>query len=51
MFRAVAGLDNGTSLVDDVLDLTGLNISLIENSVLAKYAADGVEDGIALLNR
>jgi carboxylesterase 2 len=51
IFLAVAGLDNGTSLVDDVLDLTGLNISLIENSVLAKYAADGVEDGIALLNR
>jgi carboxylesterase 2 len=51
IFLAVAGLDNGTSLVDGVLDLTGLNISSIENSVLAKYAADGVEDGIALLNR
>jgi carboxylesterase 2 len=45
IFLAVAGL------VDGVLDLTGLNISSIENSVLAKYAADGIEDGVALLNR
>jgi carboxylesterase 2 len=51
IFLAVAGLDNGTSLVDGVLDLTGLNISSIESSVLAKYAADGIEEGIALLNR
>jgi carboxylesterase type B len=51
VFLAVAGLDNGTSLVDGVLDLTGLNISSIENSLLAKYAADDVEDDSALLSR
>ena len=51
IFLAVAGLDSGTKLVDGVLDLTGLNISSIENSLLSKYAAEGIDGGIALLNR
>ena len=48
IFLAVAGLDDGTSLVDGVFDLTGLKISSIENSLLSKYVA---ETGSALLNR
>jgi carboxylesterase 2 len=51
IFLAVAGLDSGTDLVDGVLELTGLNISSIENSLLSKYAAEGIDGGIALLNR
>lgn len=51
IFLAVAGLDNGTSLVEGILELTGLDISSIEDSVLVKYAADGIEDVSALLNR
>ena len=48
---AVAGLDSGTSVVDSVLALTGLNISSIENSLLSMYAAKGIDGGLALLNR
>lgn len=51
IFLAVAGLDSGTSVVDGVLALTGLNISSIENSLLSMYAAKGVDGGLALLNR
>lgn len=51
IFLAVAGLDSGTNLVDGVLAVTGLNISSIENSLLSKYAAEGIDGGLALLNR
>jgi carboxylesterase 2 len=51
IFLAVAGLDSGTSLVDGVLELAGLNISSIENSLLSMYAAKGIDGGLALLNQ
>lgn len=51
IFLAVAGLESGTSVVEGVLELTGLNISSIENSLVSMYAAKGIDGGIALLNR
>ncbi|GAB7329379.1 hypothetical protein MBLNU13_g01165t1 [Cladosporium sp. NU13] len=51
IFLAVAGLDSGTSVVDGVLALTGLNVSSIENSLVSMYAAKGIDGGLALLNR
>ena len=51
IFLAVAGLQNGTSLVDGILDLTGLNIPAVETSLLVKYAAAGIDVASGLLNR
>nr|POF23971.1 pyrethroid hydrolase ces2e [Quercus suber] len=49
VFLEIAGLFNGQSTVDAVLSLTGLNISGIEQSLLARYAADIVNDGDVLI--
>ncbi|KAK5109587.1 hypothetical protein LTR85_002479 [Meristemomyces frigidus] len=51
VFLAVAGLDNGTNIVDDVLGLVGLNVSTIEQSIGATYAADIVDNTDLLVSQ
>jgi len=46
VFLAMTGTGNGSDVVGSVLSLTGLDISLIKDSLLASYAASSVDGGI-----
>lgn len=51
IFIAVLGLENGTTLVDTVLDFIGITDPLIKKSLIAVYAAQGLDDVVTLADR
>ncbi|KAF3000146.1 hypothetical protein E8E13_005218 [Curvularia kusanoi] len=51
VFLAVAGLNNGTAVVDAAFDSAGITDSKVRQSILAVYAAQGIEDSYLVADR
>lgn len=51
VFLAIAGLNNGTAIVDAAFDSARITDSKVRQSILAVYAAQGIEDSYFVADR